>query len=151
MLADQSNTVNLFDVAAVESVEESSLELIRLGYDETAFIPFTADSKPVHIHYCPDTEINSYVLCNGSDCVLCKIGRKRELLILLICNVKRSLKKDRSGLGQHRGHVMAWRWPPFVTGLSPVETGRQGSVSCMLSVIIRPGKRKITTTSFQWC
>lgn len=82
MLPDQSNTVNLFDVAAVESVD-SSHELIRLGHDETAFIPFTPDSEAVYIHYCPDTEINSYVTCNGSDCVLCKIGRKRDERLLL--------------------------------------------------------------------
>ena len=58
MSEKQSNTVNLFDVAAAESVE-SSLELVRLGNDETAFIPFTSTSVSVYIHYCPDTEINS--------------------------------------------------------------------------------------------
>jgi hypothetical protein len=82
MAEKKFNTVNLFDIAAAESVE-SSLELVRLGNDETAFIPFTPASVSVYIHYCSDTEINGYVICNGPDCVLCRIGRKRDLRLLL--------------------------------------------------------------------
>lgn len=82
MSEKQSNTVNLFDVAALESIE-SSLELVRLGNSETAFIPFTAASTAVNIHYCSDTEINSYVICNDLDCVLCKIGRNQDQRLLL--------------------------------------------------------------------
>lgn len=78
----QSDTVNLFDIVAEESME-SSLGLVRLGNDETAFIPFTAESKEVNIHYCSETEINSYVICNGPDCVLCRIGRKQDQRLLL--------------------------------------------------------------------
>jgi hypothetical protein len=79
---NKSNKVNLFDLAAAESVE-SKLQVVRLGSDETAIIPFTAESYTVELHYCSETEINSYVHCNGPDCVLCRIGRKlnqRQLL-----------------------------------------------------------------------
>jgi hypothetical protein len=74
--------VNLLEVVATESVE-SLLEVVRLGSDETAIIPFTADSERVDLHYCSETEINSYVVCNGPDCVLCRIGRKRDQRLLL--------------------------------------------------------------------
>ena len=78
----QSNKVNLLDVAAAETAE-SLLEVVRLGNDETAIIPFTADSEAVDLHYCSETEINSYVICNGPDCVLCRVGRKRDQRLLL--------------------------------------------------------------------
>ena len=82
MPENQSNKVNLLDVAAAETAE-SLLEVVRLGNDETAIIPFTADSEAVDLHYCSETEINSYVICNGPDCVLCRIGRKRDQRLLL--------------------------------------------------------------------
>ena len=77
-----TNTINLLDVAAATS-GESLLEVIRLGSDETAIIPFTADSKGVDLHYCSETEINGYVVCNGADCVICRIGRKKDPRLLL--------------------------------------------------------------------
>ena len=76
------NKVNLLDVAASESVE-SPLQLIRLSADESAIIPFTAESESIDLHYCPETEINGYVVCNGPDCVLCRIGRRRDQRLLL--------------------------------------------------------------------
>ena len=82
MPENQSNKVNLLDVAAAETAEPI-IEVIRLGSDETAIIPFTADSEAVDLHYCSETEINSYVICNGLDCVLCRIGRKRVQRLLL--------------------------------------------------------------------
>jgi len=74
--------VNLLDLATAESIE-SLLEIVRLGKDETAIIPFTADSEGVDLHYCSETEINGYVICNGPDCLLCRIGRKRDKRLLL--------------------------------------------------------------------
>lgn len=82
MPGNQSNKVNLLDVAAAEN-SESLLETVRLGSDETAIIPFTADSEAVELHYCSETEINGYVICNDPDCALCRIGRKREQRLLL--------------------------------------------------------------------
>jgi hypothetical protein len=82
MSENHSNKVNLLDLAAAESAE-SLLEVVRIGNDETAIIPFTADSEPIDLHYCSETEINGYVICNGPDCVLCRIGRKRDQRLLL--------------------------------------------------------------------
>jgi hypothetical protein len=77
-----NNKVNLLDLAVSESVE-CNLELIKLGSDETAILPFTASGESVDIHYCHETEINSYIVCNGPDCLLCRIGRKKDPRILL--------------------------------------------------------------------
>jgi hypothetical protein len=74
--------VNLLDLADSETVE-SPLEVVRLGSDETPIIAFTADSEEITVHYCPEPEIKGYVACNGSGCVLCGIGRKREQRLLL--------------------------------------------------------------------
>lgn len=74
--------VSLLDVAAAES-EESLLDLVRLGSDETAIITFTAEGESITVHYCSETEINGYVVCNGGDCVLCRIGRQKEQRLLL--------------------------------------------------------------------
>ena len=82
MPENQSNTVNLLEVAAAESTE-SFIEIVRLGRDETAIILFTADGEAVDLHYCSETEINGYVVCNGPECVLCRIGRKRDQRLLL--------------------------------------------------------------------
>ena len=57
--------------------------MIRLGSDETAIIPFTSGSEGIDLHYCSETEINGYVVCNGPDCVLCRIGRRRDPRLLL--------------------------------------------------------------------
>lgn len=76
------NKVNLLDVASEEPIE-SHIELVRIGNDEVAVIPFTADGVAVDLHYCQETEINSYVICNGPDCLLCRIGRKQDSRILL--------------------------------------------------------------------
>ena len=82
MPENQTNKVNLLELATAESVE-SLLEVVRLGKDETAIIPFTADSEAVDLHYCPETEISSYLICNGPDCVLCRIGRRQDKRLLL--------------------------------------------------------------------
>lgn len=81
MSEDRSNNVNLLDVVTAEPGE--SLELVRIGSDEMAIVPFTADSEAVDLHFCSETDINGYVLCNGADCVLCRIGRKKDQRLLL--------------------------------------------------------------------
>jgi hypothetical protein len=81
-IKNMSNKVNLLDLAVTESAE-SHLEVIKLGVDETAILPFTASGESVDIHYCHETEINSYVVCNGPDCLLCRIGRRKDPRILL--------------------------------------------------------------------
>ena len=74
--------INLLDLVGAESTD-SSLEIVRLGSDEVAFIPFTEEGEEINLHYCLEIEIQGYVICNGNDCVLCKIGRKKEPRILL--------------------------------------------------------------------
>jgi len=77
-----SKKVNLLDLAATESMGPT-LDLVRLNFDETAMIPFTSESVEVEVHYCSETEIRSYVMCNGPGCVLCRIGRKKDPRLLL--------------------------------------------------------------------
>ena len=75
------HTVNLLNVA--NGPAESTLGLLKLGYDEKAFILFSADSTEVDLHYCSETEINGYVVCCGPDCVLCRSGRRQDKRLLL--------------------------------------------------------------------
>ena len=79
---EMSGIVNLLDMYVDESVEPM-LERVRIGSDEAAFIPFTAQGKKVNVHFCSETEINDYVICNGDGCVLCRIGRKPNEKLLL--------------------------------------------------------------------
>jgi len=74
--------VNLLDLAAAESMGPT-LDVVRLGHDETPILPFMSDSEKADLHYCSETEISSYVVCNGQDCVLCRIGRKQDKRLLL--------------------------------------------------------------------
>ena len=59
------------------------LDLIRIGSDETAIVPFTPKTIQVFLHYCSEREIGGYVLCNNEDCLLCRIGRKKDERYLL--------------------------------------------------------------------
>jgi hypothetical protein len=82
MSKSRSTKVNLLEVAEAEVVG-SALEVVRFGSDQTAIIPFTSDSEAIDLHYCQETEISGYVACNGTDCVLCQIGRKPDQRLLL--------------------------------------------------------------------
>ena len=77
-----STTVNVVDAVAADPME-TTLNLVRIGNDDIAAIPFTTESEEVTVHYCPETEINSYVICNGPNCVLCRIGRSSAQKLLL--------------------------------------------------------------------
>lgn len=59
------------------------LEVVRLGPDETPIIPFTPKAERIAVHYCSEPEINGYAQCNGTNCVLCKIGRRRDERLLI--------------------------------------------------------------------
>jgi len=71
----RNNEVNLLELMVTES-NASCLGLVKIDSNETAITLFTAGGVTVSIHYCPETEIQSYVHCNGSDCLLCRIGRE---------------------------------------------------------------------------
>ena len=60
-----------------------ALERVRLDASEIAIIPFTAEAERVDIHYCKEPDINDYIICNGGDCFLCKIGREKTVRQLL--------------------------------------------------------------------
>lgn len=64
-------------------VDQSQFELVRLNDNQTAVVTFTDDFKVINLHYCEEDEIEGYVICNGDDCVLCRIGKKRQKRILL--------------------------------------------------------------------
>jgi hypothetical protein len=77
-----ANHVNIITYLEDDS-DERPLELVRLNESDTAIITFTADSVSTQLHYCGEPEINSYVLCNGANCLLCRIGRKKEERLLI--------------------------------------------------------------------
>jgi len=64
-------------------VTEKSFDLVRLGGQEVAVIPFTSSSAVVKLHYNDEPEARGYVRCNGEDCVLCRLGRTAEERALL--------------------------------------------------------------------
>lgn len=76
-----SDEVNLLDAFA--GGFKRPLELVRLDANEKAIVPFTAKGKGATLHYCGEQEIRGYVHCNGSDCILCRIGRKKDERVLL--------------------------------------------------------------------
>jgi hypothetical protein len=59
------------------------IPLIRIDENEIPLIPFSTEGIVVHLHYCKEAEIQGYVRCNGTDCLLCRVGRKREDRYLL--------------------------------------------------------------------
>lgn len=76
-----SEKVNLLELDP--GATGAPLEVIRVGSDEVAIVPFTADGERLDVHYCDEAEIRGFVRCNGTGCVLCRIGRKAEPRILL--------------------------------------------------------------------
>jgi len=57
---------------------QASIELVRLDRNETPIIPFTSEAVDAHLHYCQEPEIGGYIHCNGRDCVLCRVGKKKD-------------------------------------------------------------------------
>jgi hypothetical protein len=56
---------------------------VSLSESQTSLILFTKGADEAQIHYCKESEINSYVQCNGDDCVLCQAGVKKVKMNLL--------------------------------------------------------------------
>src|SRR5437016_2588313 len=76
-----ADEVNVLDILGSDG--NAPLELVRLDGNETAVVFFTPHGKPVSIHFCDQPEINAYILCNGKDCVLCRVGKKKEERVLI--------------------------------------------------------------------
>jgi hypothetical protein len=72
-------------VKELETVVNGSpdLERVRLDASQLAIIPFTSEAEPIDIHYCREPDIADYIVCNGNDCYLCKIGREKVTRNLL--------------------------------------------------------------------
>ena len=66
-----------------ETKTSAVLEIVRLDENETIIIPFTSEGESVNVHYCKEQDLNGYIHCNGKDCLLCKIGRKKDGRLLL--------------------------------------------------------------------
>ncbi len=66
--------------------KEPTLEVFRISQDEKAGVLFTQKHQRVEAHYCSETEISSYVVCNADfeddSCVLCDIGKRKIVLLL---------------------------------------------------------------------
>jgi hypothetical protein len=77
--------VNLFDVWGLEQAPQADkpFELVRFNGREVAVMPFTSTSALVKLHYNDEPEARGYVHCNGTDCVLCRLGRPVEERALL--------------------------------------------------------------------
>jgi len=59
------------------------LSIVRLDANETPVIPFTPEGEVVEVHYCEDPEVSSYVICNGPECLLCRVGIKHDRRVAL--------------------------------------------------------------------
>ena len=76
-----SNVVDLLSLSE-NGATSQTLELIKIGEDESLLIPFTAERRnrrPL-LRGERDQRIRR---CNGDDCVLCRIGKKQEPRLLL--------------------------------------------------------------------
>ena len=73
--------INILD--ALTGDAEPTLELIRLDESDLALVFFTPKSVKVTVHYCHESEIRGYAHCLENDCVLCRIGRRRDDRYLL--------------------------------------------------------------------
>jgi hypothetical protein len=56
----------------------SPLVEIRLSKDETLVVPFTTKVASVKIHFLDVPAVRGYVLCGGSNCLLCRLGRRSD-------------------------------------------------------------------------
>jgi hypothetical protein len=74
------------DSEIFEEESSSQLETFRIGHDDKAGVLFTKKHQSVYVHYCAESEIKCYVVCNsdgGSDnCLFCQIGKKRNKRLL---------------------------------------------------------------------
>jgi len=59
------------------------LSQAKLNANLTAVVPFTLEGLPAGLHYCDEPEIAGYVMCCGTGCVLCRVGKKVEDRVLL--------------------------------------------------------------------
>jgi hypothetical protein len=68
--------INILEKASL--APNVQLESVRITANGLPVILFSADGEEEKVHYCEEESIRGYVICNGTGCVLCKIGRKAE-------------------------------------------------------------------------
>ena len=76
-----SNQVNTLEI--LDNGHELTLERVRLDENGTALSLFTQNSERTAVQFCEEPEIKDYMLCRGSDYILCRIGRRPEERLLL--------------------------------------------------------------------
>jgi hypothetical protein len=64
-------------------VAPAGLETVRLDQNESLLIPFTVSMLRVNLHYVRFKAIEAYVRCIEPDCLLCRLGRHRDMRDLL--------------------------------------------------------------------
>jgi hypothetical protein len=58
------------------------LQSIKLDASKQLLIPFMCLMATTELHYCSAPAVNGYTRCSGKDCLLCQLGKKRELRYL---------------------------------------------------------------------
>jgi hypothetical protein len=64
----------------------AALEIFRIGRDEKPGVLFTRQHQVAYAHYCSESELKCYVICNADNdsdhCLLCQIGKKKVKRLL---------------------------------------------------------------------
>ncbi|MBF0553420.1 MAG: hypothetical protein HQK96_02555 [Nitrospirae bacterium] len=73
------------DLMEYGDTEENAyvLDRIKISQNEILVVPFTMKGVAVDLHYCEDEGVKGYVVCNGSQCLLCRVGNKKDGRLLL--------------------------------------------------------------------
>lgn len=76
------NGLALWDDEALDA-QGGSLEIVRLDRNERLVIPFTTSMVRTEQHYIKFAAVSGSVMCNGPDCLLCRVGQQPEVRDLL--------------------------------------------------------------------
>jgi hypothetical protein len=72
----------LWDAEAQDN-PRGGLTAIRIDQNERLVLPFTISMVRTHLHYLNFTTVQGYVVCNGPDWLLCRVGRQQDVCDLL--------------------------------------------------------------------
>jgi len=74
-------TIDIRDL--VTNKPTDALGYVRVSGDELPVVPFTSEGDLVDVHWLDGEELRGYMLCNGSNCILCAAGKKASQRVLL--------------------------------------------------------------------
>jgi hypothetical protein len=77
------NALELWSQESGAYPSSAPLPIVRLDGSLKPLVLFTASVSRVNLHFVEDLSIREYVHCNGPDCVLCRVGKKKEVRDLL--------------------------------------------------------------------